>query len=285
MNWLEPKTLVTARDRFRTMVDAIVKNDLQFIKNWIDSAVLGAVKFTDLSDVPSSYDGQGGKIVKVKSDATGLEFGTGGGSASAFTDLSDVPSSYSGKGGKVVSVKSDASGLEFTDGVAGPQGPKGDTGDTGPQGPQGEQGPQGATGAQGPKGDTGDAGPQGEQGPQGEKGDTGATGATGSQGPQGDKGDTGATGAQGPQGNKGDTGATGATGATGQGYNWRSGWVSGTSYSTYDMVSYGGASYVCILAISGTTSPDSDGTHWSLVAGSASIPATTGLIWAIVFGG
>jgi hypothetical protein len=38
--------------------------------------------------------------------------GTGGG-ASAFVDLTDVPSSYSGQGGKGVRVKADASGLEF----------------------------------------------------------------------------------------------------------------------------------------------------------------------------
>jgi len=37
-----------------------------------------------------------------------------GGSAGAFTDLTDVPSSYSGQGGKVVKVKSDATGLEFS---------------------------------------------------------------------------------------------------------------------------------------------------------------------------
>lgn len=36
-----------------------------------------------------------------------------GGSVSAFTDLTDVPSSYTGQGGKVVAVKSDVSGLEF----------------------------------------------------------------------------------------------------------------------------------------------------------------------------
>jgi hypothetical protein len=37
----------------------------------------------------------------------------GGGGASAFTDLSDVPASYSGQGLKLVRVKADASGLEF----------------------------------------------------------------------------------------------------------------------------------------------------------------------------
>lgn len=42
--------------------------------------------------------------------------GGGGGGASAFTDLSDVPSSYSGEGGKVVAVKDAEDGLEFVAG-------------------------------------------------------------------------------------------------------------------------------------------------------------------------
>lgn len=36
---------------------------------------VGATAFSQLTDVPASYSGQGGKVVKVKSDATGLEFG------------------------------------------------------------------------------------------------------------------------------------------------------------------------------------------------------------------
>lgn len=45
---------------------------------------------------------------------TGLQYwGGSGGGASAFTDLTDVPQSYTGQGGKLVRVKADASGLEF----------------------------------------------------------------------------------------------------------------------------------------------------------------------------
>jgi len=40
-------------------------------------------------------------------------WGSAGGGASAFVDLTDVPASYSGQGGKGVRVKADASGLEF----------------------------------------------------------------------------------------------------------------------------------------------------------------------------
>jgi len=42
----------------------------------------------------------------------------GGGGSSAFTDLSDVPAAYTGEGGKFVAVKSDVSGLEFVDAPA-----------------------------------------------------------------------------------------------------------------------------------------------------------------------
>jgi hypothetical protein len=44
--------------------------------------------------------------------------GSGGG-AEAFTDLTDVPSSYTGQGGKVVAVKDDATGLEFIEAPSG----------------------------------------------------------------------------------------------------------------------------------------------------------------------
>lgn len=45
---------------------------------------------------------------------TGLQYyGGSGGGATLFTDLTDVPQSYTGQGGKLVRVKADASGLEF----------------------------------------------------------------------------------------------------------------------------------------------------------------------------
>jgi hypothetical protein len=42
-----------------------------------------------------------------------LQYYGGSGGASAFKDLTDVPNSYTGQGGKLVRVKADASGLEF----------------------------------------------------------------------------------------------------------------------------------------------------------------------------
>lgn len=60
--------------------------------------------------VPKS-DGSGGIAWAAESG--------GGGGASAFTDLTDTPSSYSGQAGKVVTVKGDATGLEFVTPSAG----------------------------------------------------------------------------------------------------------------------------------------------------------------------
>ena len=44
-----------------------------------------------------------------------INTGGGGGGATAFTDLTDVPSAYTGDGGKLVAVKATVDGLEFID--------------------------------------------------------------------------------------------------------------------------------------------------------------------------
>jgi len=46
------------------------------------SGVSGSSTFTGLTDTPSSYSGQGGKVASVKGDETGLEFVTPSGSSS-----------------------------------------------------------------------------------------------------------------------------------------------------------------------------------------------------------
>ena len=61
-------------------------------------------------------------------------------------------------------------------------------------------------------------------------------------GPQGPKGDTGNTGDTGPAGSKGDTG---------QGFTLRGEWDSLTAYVPYDVVTFGGESYVNILTSTG----------------------------------
>ncbi|MFA5567616.1 MAG: hypothetical protein WC972_03110 [Trueperaceae bacterium] len=55
----------------------------------------GASAFTDLADTPSSYAGQGGKLVAVNAGATALEFVTGGSTAwgdvtGALSDQTDL---------------------------------------------------------------------------------------------------------------------------------------------------------------------------------------------------
>ena len=67
--------------------------------------------FTGLTDTPANYTSQADKWIKVKSDASGLEFTDA--PAGSFTGLTDTPANYSGHGTKLLAVKSDASGLEY----------------------------------------------------------------------------------------------------------------------------------------------------------------------------
>jgi hypothetical protein len=71
-------------------------------------------------------------------------------------------------------------------------------------------------------------------------------------------------GPAGPQGVQGPAGPIGPVGPAG--LNWQGAWVSGTSYVSDDAVGYNGASWFCILATSGTTTPNLDTTHWALLA-------------------
>ena len=150
---------------------------------------------------------------------------------------------------------------------------------------------------QGPKGDTGEIGPVGP------KGDTGKTGPVGPQGIQGIQGETGETGPQGISvvdvnvefiekttegnkykmtsrlsdsskiesgefiANKGEQGPKGDIGATGQGFNYMSNWIDNNEYHPYDTVIYGGSSFICTVAINGSTTPPPDDLeHWDYLA-------------------
>lgn len=75
---------------------------------------------------------------------------------------------------------------------------------------------------------------------------------------------TGGIGSQGPQGVQGPAGPLGPVGPAG--LTWRGAWVSGTSYIANDAVGYNGASWFCILATSGTTTPNLATTNWALLA-------------------
>lgn len=64
--------LETDTRKFKVGTGAAAWNSMQY---WGGSGG-GAADFIDLGDVPASYAGQGGKYVKVKATADGLEFGT-----------------------------------------------------------------------------------------------------------------------------------------------------------------------------------------------------------------
>ena len=71
-------------------------------------------------------------------------------------------------------------------------------------------------------------------------------------------------GPAGPQGVQGPAGPLGPVGPAG--LQWRGAWVSGTSYIANDAVGYNGASWFCILATSGTQSPNLATANWALLA-------------------
>ena len=102
-------------------------------------------KFTDLTDVPSSYSGEAGNFLRANSDEDGLEFHSpaftelaqtpAGGDANQFlrwnstgsflentdigiSDLDDLPNAL-GTAGQVAAVKSDRTGLEWVDQTGG----------------------------------------------------------------------------------------------------------------------------------------------------------------------
>ena len=172
-------------------------------------------------------------------------------------------------------------------GAAGTVGPVGATGPTGSQGLQGVQGPAGAAGATGSQGPavvnyTGnyvsttnyasrDAVSYGGSTyvslVDGNHGNTpGVTANTwavlaaqGTAGAQGPSGATGATGAVGP------VGATGLQGATGPPIAFAGGWLQDKTYPIGTGVSYGGSSYVALVANTGRE-PDVSPLYWGVLA-------------------
>jgi hypothetical protein len=74
----------------------------------------------------------------------------------------------------------------------------------------------------------------------------------------------GAAGATGPAGTAGSPGATGPTGSAG--LVWSASWNGSTAYSTGDVVSSNGSSFVCVAPGGCTGVPTSDAATWSLLA-------------------
>ncbi|AXQ68671.1 tail protein [Caulobacter phage CcrPW] len=69
--------------------------------------------FKGLSDVPSTYVGQGGKLLAVRNDGNGIEFVSSAANINSFVDLDDTPNSYSGSANFTVKVNSAGTGLTF----------------------------------------------------------------------------------------------------------------------------------------------------------------------------
>ena len=187
-------------------------------------------------------------------------------------------------------------------GPPGEQGPQGLQGIPGQAGAQGLTGATGAQGLQGPMGPQGVAGPVGLsfQGTyssttnyaladgvmyggagyvslvESNHGNTpdqspgqwalfaagaGATGPAGPQGPQG------LQGVSGPQGATGATGATGAVGPQGPAVaNYTGNYASTTNYGLHDAVSYGGSTYVSLVAGNVGNTPGLSPAYWAVLA-------------------
>jgi hypothetical protein len=185
---------------------------------------------------------------------------------------------------------------------------------TGSPGPAGATGLQGAPGVPGTPGATGATGPEGPIGPPGPQGPSvanytgnylsstnytlhdavsfegstyisladGNLGNSPSLSPsqwavlaaQGPAGPVGATGSIGPAGEPGTTGAAGATGPQGPPVSFLGGWLASTSYATGSAVSYGGSSYVALVANTGRE-PDLSPDFWGILA-QAGTPGATG---------
>lgn len=71
---------------------------------------VSSLTFLRLSDTPKTYENEGGKTVRVKSDLSGLEFGK---TYSTFLTLEDTPVKYEGHAGSLVAVAQDGKALQF----------------------------------------------------------------------------------------------------------------------------------------------------------------------------
>jgi len=180
-----------------------------------------------------------------------------------------------------------ATGMPGAVGPAGPTGVQGVQGVTGPAGPQGATGPQGPGGAQGPPvaNYTGNYSSTTNYGINDAVSYDGSTyisliasnaGHTPALSPaqwavlaaQGSAGAAGAPGAAGPQGAAGPTGATGPSGPVGQQgppVSFRGAWQTSANYVAGDAVSYGGGSYIALIA-SVNRQPDANPVYWSVLA-------------------
>jgi hypothetical protein len=196
-----------------------------------------------------------------------------------------------------------AQGLPGSVGPNGPAGPQGVQGIAGQAGAQGLTGPAGAQGLSGPMGPQGVAGPVGmtfrgaysatvnyAQADGVQFGGAGyvslvasnigntpdvspsqwamfATGTAGPAGAAGATGPQGLTGAQGPQGVAGPQGAQGAIGPQGPSVaNYTGNYLATTNYGLHDAVSFGGSTYISLVAGNVGNTPSLSPVQWALLA-------------------
>lgn len=111
-------------------------------------------------------------------------------------------------------------------------------------------------------------------------GATGLQGPAGPAGPQGPAGATGAAGAQGPRGITGAPGAPGPAGANGTGFTFLNGYDAYATYTSGDVVTYKGSSYIAIVPNGpNPTGPSPDqNPSWSVMAaaGAAGVAGPAG---------
>ena len=91
---------------------SILDQRTQFLINKQTSSTSGATAFTDLTDVPSSYSGQGGKAVRVNVGETGLEFFTASGSGTVTSVAATVPTGLTISGSPITAAGTLAIGLD-----------------------------------------------------------------------------------------------------------------------------------------------------------------------------
>ncbi|MNV11357.1 hypothetical protein D3C71_1019200 [compost metagenome] len=70
--------------------------------------------FLELTDTPNSYQSEAGKFVRVNAGGTGLEFAAAAGGSTTFLALTDTPSAFAGAG-KFVRTNTGNNALEFVD--------------------------------------------------------------------------------------------------------------------------------------------------------------------------
>lgn len=99
-----------------TIIEIVQGGSLTVVQIVESGLEIEKLLFTQLSDTPSSYEGQEGKTVTVKQDGTGLEFSK---TYNSFLSLTDTPNKYDGYNNQLVAVNQNGNGLRFINYVVG----------------------------------------------------------------------------------------------------------------------------------------------------------------------